>query len=243
MDRPGCSTCGCGDRDEGADFKATLPGVGVDIFVGVVEKRVLVVATPAVEEVGVPLGIDLARVGGCRPMRYAAGADDRNLLRHRIGGAAERFTKRPCSVERRQRRTLTVDVDWDDRLIEVRREEVERHRNAMVELPLFGIRHVDRLHDLGDDPLRKVATARCSKLVDAQPGAVFDWAVVEVGHADSERRHVVHKEVGEVFGRNHDYRLGTRGLDVRSHLIEGRIERVTHGRVGLIGPTGYPRRM
>ena len=111
----------------------------------------------------------------------------------------------------------------------------------MIEQPLLGVGDVDGLHDLGDDPLGEIAIAGGSELLDTEPARIFDRSVVEVGHADREARHVVHEEVGEVLGRDHDDRLGFTRLEVDPHLVERRVERIANLGVGEILAAGDAR--
>ena len=234
------STCRRAHRHEGANLEPALAGIGVDVEVVVVEEGVTVVAAPAIHEMEVPLVVDPPGVGRGRPVRDAAGADDCDLLGHGIGRPAERLAEGPGPVERRERRTLTIDVDRDNGKVEPRGEEVEWHRDAVVEQPLLGVRDVDGRHDLGDQPLRQVAVARSLELVDAEPARILDRAVVEIGHADGEARHVVHEEVGEVFGRDDDDRLGPACFEIGPHVVERRVEGVAHLEVGEVLAAGNP---
>ncbi len=140
-------------REKGADLEAALSRIAVGRLVRIGEQPGAVVAAPAVHELGVPGFVDLARIRRGRPVRDAAGAHERNALRHLVAGLAQRFAEGPGAVQRRQRRTLAVDVDRDDIHVIGRREEVERHHDAVVELPFFGVGHIDRLHHLPDDAL------------------------------------------------------------------------------------------
>ena len=86
-------------------------------------------------------------------MRNTTGADDGDAFRHCLTRPAHRLTKRPRPLERRKGRPLTVDVHRNDRDVIVGCEEVERHHDAVVKLPLFGIGNVGTLHHFGDEPL------------------------------------------------------------------------------------------
>lgn len=65
----------------------------------------------------------------------------------------------PGPVQRGRGRALAIEVGRDDGQVEAGREEVQGHGDAVVELPLLGIGHIDGGHDLGDDPLRQVPVA------------------------------------------------------------------------------------
>ena len=113
----------------------------------------------------------------------------------------------------------------------------------MVELPLLRIADVRGLHHLLDEPARQVAIAWYLVLVDAEPTWIFDRAVVAVGHAECERRHVVHEEVGEVLGGDHDDGVGFRRFEVDAHLIERDVEAIANVGISLVGSTSDSRRV
>jgi hypothetical protein len=117
----------------------------------------------------------------------------------------------------------------------VRRQEVQRHHDAVVELPFFRVGHVHRLHHFADQALRQRGVAGHPGLLDAEPLRVFDRALVAVGHADRIGRHVVHEEVREVLGRDDDHRVGLRRAHGFAEAMELRVELVLHRRVGQVG--------
>ena len=124
-------------------------------------------------------------------------AEDAGAARSALGWIGRIASPRSLHV-------LSVAVNRDDREVVARGEEVQRHADAVVELPLLRIGHVGGVHHPGDEAPGEVAVARHPGLLDAEPVGVLDGALVVVGHPDRERRHVVHEEVGEVLGRDHD---------------------------------------
>src|SRR4051794_5690792 len=81
------------NRDQGPDFEPPLTGVVQSLLVGIGRKRRAVVPRPPPQEFAVPLNIDLARIGACRPVRDAARSYERdafgNGLARRTNGAPE----------------------------------------------------------------------------------------------------------------------------------------------------------
>jgi hypothetical protein len=125
--------------------------------------------------------------------------------------------------------------------VEARRQEVQRHHDAVVELPLLREGDVDVVHRLGDEAAREIGVARNAGSLDAEPARVLDRSVVLVGHADRIRRHVVHEEVREVLGGDDDQgvRLGfAHRLAEASQL---RVQCVLERRVGEMGAAGDSR--
>ena len=171
-------------------------------------------------------------------MREAAGADQRDALGNGVGRTPERLAERPGAGQRRERRTLAVDVGRHDRQVVVRRQEMQRHRDAVIELPFLGIGDVDRLHHLLDQPSRQRLVAGHRGALDAEECLVLDRAFVAVGHADGEGRHVVHEEVGEVLGRDHHQRVGPGRADVVAHPAERTLQRLPRLGVGALGAAG-----
>ena len=92
-----------------------------------------------------------------------------------------------------------------------------------------------------DESLGQITVAGRPELVEADPAGVFDRTVVEVGHTERERWHVVHEEVGKVLGGDHDDGVGFGGLDVGPHLVKRGIQAVAHVGICLIGATGDSR--
>jgi hypothetical protein len=119
-----------------------------------------------------------------------------------------------------------VDVDRNDRQIELRRQEVQRHHDPVVELPLLGIGDVDLLHHAAHQAQRQVGVAGYAGLRDAEPAGILDRPLVVVGHADRVGRHVVHEEVREVLGGDDDQRVGFAAASESPHGAEGGMEGV-----------------
>ena len=79
---------------------------------------------------------------------------------------------------------------------------------------------------------RQVRVAGHATALDREPRLVLDRPFVVVGHAHAVRGHVVHEEIGEVLGGDDDQRVGLRGFEARAQLVELRVERIAHFRVG-----------
>src|SRR5512146_2729030 len=69
-------------------------------------------------------------------------------------------------------------------------------------------------------------------LLDSEPGLILYRSLVVLAHADADRRHVVHEEVGEVLRADHHQRIGPCGLQCLPHSLACRIERIPHRRLG-----------
>src|SRR5208283_1528211 len=180
---------GRGNCDEGADLESALTGVAIGRLVRVRQQRRPVVDLPALQKLKIPGFVDFSRVGRSRPVRDAAGAHEADALGDRIGGAAQRSQRRP----------LAVDVHRNDGQIEARRQEMQRHHDAVIEFPLFRVRKIDGLHHLTDEPSGKRRTAGHRGMRYAEPLRVLDRTLVAVSHAHCERGHVVHEEIREVL--------------------------------------------
>jgi len=168
----------------------------------------------------------------------AARADHGEALRNEIGRPTQGLAQGPGTMQRRERRPLTVDVDGNNRQIVRRGQEAERHHDAVVTLPFLGERDIDRLHDLIDQPLREGGIAGDAGTRDAEPRRVLDRTTVAIGHADGEARHVVHEEIGEVLGRYHDERVRARGEELLAQAAIGGIEGLAQCRIGHVRAPG-----
>src|SRR5664279_4103776 len=67
-------------RDKGPDLETALPGVAVNLLVGVGQHGGLILTRPAVEEITIPSLVDHAAVRRCRPVRNTARAHNGNAL-------------------------------------------------------------------------------------------------------------------------------------------------------------------
>src|SRR5205807_3749572 len=67
---PAAARRGC-DADEGANLEAALTGVAIGVGIRIRQKRPLVIAHPAIEQLPIPGFVDLSRVGRRGPMRPA----------------------------------------------------------------------------------------------------------------------------------------------------------------------------
>ena len=110
----------------------------------------------------------------------------------------------------------------------------------MVELPLLRVGDVAALHDLTDEARRQVPVTRHPASLDAEPRRIFDRPLVGIRHADRERRHVVHEEVGEVLRRHDDQNVGTTRLQAGTHVVERGVEAVAQFGIGAVGAAGDP---
>ena len=174
-------------------------------------------------------------------MGDATRAHDGDSFGEGVCGSAKGLAEGPGPMERRQRRALTVDVGRDDREVVSRGEEVERDHDPVVEQPLLRVGDVATFHHQRDEPFRQRLVAGHRHLVDAEPTRILDRPAVRIRHADCERRHVVHEEVREVLGGDHDERVGFRCFERQTHPVERGVEAVAQRRVGPVGPTGDAR--
>jgi hypothetical protein len=120
---------------------------------------------------------------------------------------------------------------------------VQRHHDAVIELPLFGVRKVDFLQHRSDQSARQLRVSLDAGARDREPLFVLDRPVVVLRHAHRERGHVVHEEIGEVLGGDDHQRIGALGLDGFAHAREVRVERVARARLGPLGAAGDSRPM
>jgi hypothetical protein len=120
---------------------------------------------------------------------------------------------------------------------------MQRHHDAVIELPFLGIGDVDLIHDIGDQPLRQVRRSRNIGAFDAEPGLILYRPGIGLAHPDTKGGHVVHEEIGEMLGADHDQRLGARILNRLAHPLEALVQPVTEGGVGTFCPARDTRRV
>ena len=96
-----------------------------------------------IASVAVPFLVDDAGVRRRGPMRDAARSEKRDALLLRVAGTPQGATELVGPVQRRQGRALTIDVHRNHRDVVVRRHEVQRHHDAVIELPLLGIGEIE----------------------------------------------------------------------------------------------------
>jgi hypothetical protein len=130
-----------------------------------------------------------------------------------------------------------------DRDVVARRQEMQRHHDAVIELPLFRVCEVDFAQHRSDQPARQLRVPLDASARDRQPFFVLDRPVVVLRHAHRECGHVVHEEIGEMLGGDDHQRIGPLGLDCFAHAREVSVERVAHARLGALGAPGDPRSM
>src|SRR6185295_9540689 len=131
--------CGTSECDEGANLQAALPCIAPRLLVLVCEERLTVIAEEALQELPVPGLVDLSGVRRGWPVRDATRCDDREALGCPVAGAPQRTPELVAALEWNERRALAVDVDWNDRQVVARRQETQRHHDAVIELPFLGI--------------------------------------------------------------------------------------------------------
>src|SRR6185312_5722405 len=129
-------------RDEGADLQSALPGFAPGLVVLVSEQLVAPVGEKFLEEGSIPRLVDLSRVGCRGPVRDPTRADYSDTLGPGSTGTPQSAAKLITALERNERRSLAVDIDRNDREVGARGEEVQRHHEAVIELPLLRIRQV-----------------------------------------------------------------------------------------------------
>lgn len=215
-----------GGGDESTDFKSALTGVAIGFCVGIGKHGILVLPRPAIQKILVPIDIDHAAVGRGGPMGNPAGADQCDPLRHGVSGAAQRFAECPCPVQRRQGRPLAIDIARNDGKPVVGIKEMQRHHDAVIEAPFFGIGGIDSLLHFDDQPARQTGIAANGPVRNAQPLSVLDRAIIAFRHPQRIGRHVVHEEVREMLGGDDDQRIGPRGMQGVAHITERLIERL-----------------
>ena len=176
-------------------------------------------------------------------MGDAAGADQGDAFRGGVAGLAQRPPKDVGAGRGRQGRALAVDVDRNDRHLPLGQQEVERHHDAVVELPFLGIGqvHVGH-HGLNQAARQRRGTGEAPRC-DAQPVRILNGTLVVVGHAHAVGGHVVHEEVGEVLGRHHHQRIRPRGADLGTHAVHGGVEGFAQLWVGALRPPRDARRV
>jgi hypothetical protein len=120
---------------------------------------------------------------------------------------------------------------------------VQRHHDAVVELPFLGEGDVRAVHHFLDQATREIGVAWHPGALDAQPFLVFDRTFIVVRHADRVGRHVVHEEVGEVLGGDDHEGVRTAVTDGVAHPAQLAMEAFAGLSVGLIGAAGDARRV
>ena len=197
-----------------------------------------VVDLPAPQEFPVPRLVDPSGVRCRRPMRDAAGADQGDAFRRQVRGAAQGLTERPRSMQRRERRSLAVDVHGDDRQIVSGGQKAQGHHDAMIELPFLCVREIHGLHHFADQTLRQRRIAGNDGARNAQPLRIFDRSFVALRHAHRECGHVVHEKIGEVLGGDHDQGIGPRRGKFGGHAAIGAVELLDDGFIGHVRAAG-----
>ncbi len=129
-------------------------------------------------------------------------------------------------MQRRERRPLAVDIGRDHRQVKSRREKMQRHHDAVVAAPLLGVGGIHCLHDHFSEAPRECRIARNTAALDAQPRRVLNRTLESVADPEAERRHVVHEEVGEVLGRDHQQCFCTAVLNVPPLPVQGSVKSV-----------------
>src|SRR6185437_10719568 len=99
------------------------------------------------------------------------------------------------------------------------------------------------LHHGFDELARELRRSGYASSFDADPGLVLYRSLIAVAHADTDRRHVVHEEVGEVLRADHHQRIGPRGFDCLPHALECRIEGVPNRGLCALAAAGDARGM
>ena len=118
---------------------------------------------------------------------------------------------------------------------------MQRHHDAVVEFPLLGVCHVDVLQGGLDQAPGEVGGPRHGGARYTQPVRVLYRALVLLPHAHAIGGHIVHEEVGEMLGGNHDQGLGPTGFQRLPHSIHGGVQRAHILRVRHGLAAGYPR--
>ena len=171
-------------------------------------------------------------------MRKPAGPDQRDSFGLLVAGPAQALAEFPGAFQGCERRTLAVDVGGYDGKVVTGSQEVERHHHPVIESPFLGVTHVHIFHNHPDQALREFGIAGNAGLADAQPFLVLDRALVAVRHTQAIGRHVVHEEIGEVLGRNHDQRVRPGRFHTSAHRVHPGVEPLALRLVGALVTSG-----
>src|SRR4029434_6728767 len=100
---------GAGDGYPGANLVPTGPGFGFELLFGIAEKTLDAPIEERVEKAPVKIASDLSGLRHRRPIREAAGTEQRNSFRQTIRRAPECNAERVAAVERRGHARKTID--------------------------------------------------------------------------------------------------------------------------------------
>ena len=103
-------------------------------------------------------------------MGDSAGPDDGDFFGRGVAGDAQRLAEFPGTVQRRQRRPLAVYIHRDHRHVVARRQEMQRHHDAVIELPFLYRSAIRLAHP------------------DAEGGHVVHEEIREMFRADHDKR-------------------------------------------------------
>src|SRR4029077_17393427 len=106
-----------GDGDEGADLEPALSRIPVGCLVRVRQHGDFVVGRPSPQKFAIPRLVDSSGVRGRGPMRDPTRAHQSDALWKAIRGAPNRLTEGPRTVQRRQWRSLAIDIRRNHRNI------------------------------------------------------------------------------------------------------------------------------
>ena len=120
---------------------------------------------------------------------------------------------------------------------------MQRHHDAVIELPFLGIGDVDLIHDIGNQTSRQVRRPGNLRAFYTKPRLVLYRPGIGLSHTDTERRHVVHEEIGKMLGTDYDQRFGAGFLNRPAHPVETFIQPVAQDGIGAVGTPRDTRRM
>src|SRR3989442_5509120 len=137
---------GSEQRDPVADLLTPVAAVALDLGVGETDERLDIAASNVIEDAMVEIGVDLPGLGRADPVRDPAGGEECDALRRGPGGSAERSDERADLVAPpwgRQRRCRAVRVDWRDRNVTLRGQEMQLDRQLVPALDLVRVGEVE----------------------------------------------------------------------------------------------------
>ena len=134
---------GARDREERADLEAALPCVAQRLFVAVGNECRAVVRDEALEELRSQASLITPESGVAGQCEMPPVPKQRDPLGLRVARTAQRAAELVGARERREGRALAIDIHGNDGQVVTRRHEVQRHHDAVIELPLLRVRDVD----------------------------------------------------------------------------------------------------
>ncbi len=127
--------------------------------------------------------------------------------------ALDRAAKLMAAARGRQRRNVSAHEDRNDRNAHMRRHEMERHDDRMIDRELLRQRDVEARLDRGAPQVRGHVRTRPDR-VDRHCARLVIGALERLRHPDREYRKIVQKERVEVIGVEHHDEVGLHRLEL-----------------------------